>query len=435
MADAGSPPERLSGVGLLLVYLGNSDDEQEEAIRLILKAGDRRPAISTIVLSEGDDPELRLRLFRLDARVVDCLSRPLNLSRLAFLADIVLVRSRFERSEVALGPACEGDDAAANGCRVDGFLFASTQMRQVLKDAHCIASMDTTVLITGETGTGKTHFARVIHELSPRKAKPFLTVHCGALSPALLESELFGHVRGAFTGAMVDRTGELAEVQDGTLLLDEIDCIPLESQAKLLRAVEERVFEPVGSNRSLSFRARLIVASNCSLCDEVAAGRFRRDLYYRFNVVSFCLPPLREQPELIRPLVARFLADVCLRNQRSIVGVSTAAVEAMEAFDWPGNVRELRNVVERAVALCGRPLIDLDDLPMPIQQGYRTAGQTMRCASSAARNRLDWASKEAELNHLVEALRRHGNSRSEAAADLGISRMTLYRKLRRFGLT
>jgi DNA-binding NtrC family response regulator len=295
------------------------------------------------------------------------------------------------------------------------------------------------VLLTGETGTGKTHLARVIHHLSPRKDKPFVVVHCADLAPTLLESELFGHVRGAFTGAERDHPGKFAEARDGTILIDEIDSLPRSAQGKLLRAVDEREFEAVGSTRPQQLRARLIVATNRSLEAEVAAGHFRRDLFYRLNVVSFCLPPLCQRREVIRPLVQKFLADFCRRNGCPARSISGKAIAALEAFDWPGNIRELRNVVERALALCPRDTVETGDLPEPIRR-FSGDGrlvplpQIAQAAPAAASNGLQAARRKAELNQLLDALQRHNNNRTRAAESLGISRVTLYKKLHQYGL-
>jgi DNA-binding NtrC family response regulator len=302
-----------------------------------------------------------------------------------------------------------------------------------------VAPQNTTVLLCGETGTGKTCLARVIHELSPRRDKPFLVVNCGMLSANLIESELFGHVKGAFTGADRDRSGKFSEVGEGTLLLDEIDALPLSLQAKLLRVLEERVFEPVGSNRTYAMKARLIVASNRDLDLDVANRRFRADLYYRLNVVSFALPPLRERRDIIAPLVERFRADFAAHNDRPIKGISDEAQTALQQYDWPGNIRELRNVVERAVALCAGPLIEIEDLPERLRGSATKAGGAVAVTAQtdsghSSTGTLADAKNEAEYQRIVAALQRHNNNRLRAAAELGISRMTLYKKLHYFGL-
>lgn len=415
-------------VGLLLVHLADGGQEQD-LVRLLHEIARSEKPLATVVLSESDCPDLKLRLLR--CGVVDCLSRPFNVSRLAFLVDTLTVWPRYQRSQIAgstQSRAGEWQSAAGD------FLWAGPAMQGLMEQVKAVAPLETTILLTGETGTGKTCLARIIQQLSPRKTGPFLTVECGAISPALFESELFGYVRGAFTGADRDHVGKLAEVQDGTLLLDDVDCVPLQAQPKLLRAVEERLFEPLGSNRLHSFHARLIVTANRSLEEEVAVGRFRPDLYYRLNVAELHLPALRDCRELIRPLTDRFLADYCSRSGRQIRGVSPAALEAFEAYDWPGNVRQLRNVIERAVALRAEGTIDIGDLPQSIRSYSPSADLAANPVHLGTANRLAQARQHAELNQLMQALKHNGNNRTGAAAELGISRVTLYKKLHLYGL-
>ncbi len=283
-------------VALILSHL-NPSSNVAELTRLLGTIEATGQKIPVVVLSDEYHAEQALTLLRLG--VAEYLSRPLDLGRLGYLIDVLTLslRRRLVRPEPAQPavqpqvPKIEGDEA---------FLFMPTgQMGQMVEQIRRIAPQDTTILLGGETGTGKTRLAGVIHRLSPRRDRPFLTINCGALSASLIESEMFGHVKGAFTGADADRVGKFAEVGSGTLFLDEIDSLPPSLQAKLLRAVEERVFEPVGSNKTQTLQARLIVASNRPLEEEVAAGRFRADLYYRLNVVAFNLPPLRERGEAV----------------------------------------------------------------------------------------------------------------------------------------
>jgi transcriptional regulator with PAS, ATPase and Fis domain len=246
------------------------------------------------------------------------------------------------------------------------------EMLQIREQVQRIVSQDVTLLLTGETGTGKTRLARLIHELSDRRGEPFLVIDCGAVSPSLAESEMFGHVQGAFTGADRDRPGKLAAARRGTLLLDEINSLPLPLQAKLLRAIDDRTFEPVGSERSQPLRARLMAATNVPLAAEVKAGRFRADLYFRINVVSFFLPPLRQRRASIAPLAHKFFTELAARNRPDLRGLGPEVIRALEAYPWPGNIRELRNLIERAVALAAGPTIELDDLPEALRR--ETAG-------------------------------------------------------------
>jgi DNA-binding NtrC family response regulator len=265
-------------------------------------------------------------------------------------------------------------------------------------------------------------------------------VDCGALSSELIESTLFGHVRGAFTGADHDRAGKLASVGRGTLLLDEINSLPAALQCKLLRAVDERVFEPVGSDRSQPVQARLIAASNMPLEQEVEARRFRADLYYRLNVVGFHLPPLRESPERVASLVGKFLSEFSARNRPDIRGLSAEALRCLEHYCWPGNIRELRNVVERMVALSAGPEVQLEDVPENIRLlGRVPVKATMNSKPAAptaalSSGSLNEAREAAEVQLIIQALKKHDNNRLRVAAELGISRMGLYKKMRRYGL-
>jgi two-component system response regulator AtoC len=245
--------------------------------------------------------------------------------------------------------------------------MAGLEMAGLADQIRRVAPQDVTLLFTGETGTGKTCLARMVHELSPRREQPFLVVDCASLSPSLIESEIFGHVRGAFTDANRDRAGKLAAAGAGTLLLDEVNSLPLTSQVKLLRAVDDRTFEPVGSNTAHPLRARIIAASNVPLDREVDAGRFRSDLYYRLNVVGFRLPPLRDRRAVIAPLVAQFVLEFAARNRPDVHGLARPALRALEEYPWPGNIRELRNVIARAVALCAGPEVLLRDLPEAVR--------------------------------------------------------------------
>jgi two-component system response regulator HydG len=421
-------------VVLLLPHLALKDDAGEISRLLGTVASSRRP-VATLVIGEHHWAEQALALLRRGA--ADYLARPLDLTWLSYRCDVLTVRARHQASQAT--PAPKSAEVARLGDD-DPFLYVtSAHMGLVMEQVQRLAPQPTTLLITGETGTGKTRLARLVHELSGRRGEPFLVANCGALAANLLESELFGHVKGAFTGADRDRTGKLTEVGSGTLLLDEIDALPPELQVKLLRVVEERVFEPVGSNRSQPLRARLIVASNRDLERGVADGWFRSDLYYRLNVVGFYLPPLRERRSLVPALASHFLSDFAHRNRRAVYGIAPDALRLMTDYDWPGNVRELRNVIERAVALCAGSEIGREDLPhamlnahAPVEvAGPRRGGAIAEPAAPAT---LVQAKEVAEANHITEVLRKHKNNRLRAAVELGISRMTLYKKLHRYGL-
>ncbi len=418
-----------------LAFVQEPSDEVPVAA-LLQAVQARRLTVPVFVITSADDVYQRLRFFEWGA--VDCLAWPVDLSRLAALIDVLSVRRRVQppTSPANTPPASRAASLAPPAQRVvAGFVFVSRAMRELYAHIEAAADSDTTVLLTGETGTGKSHVAKAIHDLSPRQKKPFVVVECGGLSPTLLESELFGHVRGAFTGADREHVGKFTTVEDGTILLDEIDCVPLEAQAKLLRVFEDRVFEPVGANRTAKFRARVIAATNQPLDRLVAEGKFRSDLFFRLNVVEFCLPPLRNCLEAIGPLAENFLTIYCQRAQRVIDGISMAALDAMLAYSWPGNIRELRNTIERAVTLCRHEVVDVADLPDTIRKAAAGAGREVPAArAGAARNELDSARQHGERHRILLALTQHGNNRTRAAKELGISRVALYKKLRKFGL-
>ncbi len=284
---------------------------------------------------------------------------------------------------------------------------------------------DSTILLTGESGTGKDALARQIHRWSPRRSGPFVVVNCTTLAEHLLEDELFGHVRGSFTGAINDKPGRLEEGNGGTVLFDEIAELSTSLQMKFLRFVQDRCFERIGSNRTLRVDVRVVVASNRNLEAEVAAGRFREDLYYRLNVISFTLPPLRERTQDILPFADWTLKRMSIAGHRPDLRLSSEAADALLNYRWPGNVRELQNAMKRAADLARTDTITLDDLPDSLH--HLASG--FFAAAAPRGTRL----KDFEREHILRAL---ANSRTlgEAAAALGINVTTLWRKRRHYGI-
>jgi two-component system response regulator HydG len=293
------------------------------------------------------------------------------------------------------------------------------------------AAHDVTVLLTGETGTGKTYVARLMHECSPRGNQRFLAVPCGALAGDLVESELFGHVKGAFTGAHRTTPGKFAAAGAGTVLLDEIDALPLAQQAALLRVIETGEFEPVGSNETQACTARIIVASNWDLEEAVARGRFRRDLYYRVQVMPFHLPPLRERLQDIGPLARAMAACFGRKFGRGLLDIAPEALAALELYPWPGNIRQLENVVQHAVLVGTGPQLLLQQLPQPVQEAAR-----LNSAQGSRRvGPLVHQCEAVERLTIQRALVNNGFNRRRAASALGVSRLTLHKKMKKYGIT
>lgn len=302
-------------------------------------------------------------------------------------------------------------------------LGKSKPMRETFDLIRRVADSPTNVLITGESGTGKELVAKAIHYNSERRDAPFVPVNCAAIPEALLESELFGHVKGAFTDAKGDKRGLFEEAQKGTLLLDEISELPLMLQAKLLRALQEREIRRVGATRPVSVDVRIIAATNLNLSEEVKAKRFREDLYYRLNVIEIRLPPLRERREDIPLLVEAFLRKCAEASHKQVRGMSETALALLMDYSWPGNVRELENVIERAVTLARGEKIVPEDLPPTIMG---TRGERRVMDEAAART---LPLEEVEREYILRILEKTGGNKYQAAQVLGIDRKTLYRKL------
>ncbi len=329
-----------------------------------------------------------------------------------------------------------GDGPAAGP--LDGVVGTDPQMRRVFDLVDAVADSRTTVLITGESGTGKSVLARAVHARSPRRERPFVEVSCGALPESLLESELFGHVKGSFTGATGDKPGRFLAADGGTLFLDEINSATPALQVKLLRVLQERAFEPVGSTVTRTVDVRVVLASNVDLTTLVADGRFRQDLYYRVNVVAIRLPPLRDRPGDVPLLADRFLRRFAKESGRPAVGLTADASAALLRYPWPGNVRELENAVERAVVLCRRPKLDVGDLPETVAayppKPTAAAVPVGDVLTFDAPLPLAVALEQPERRIIESALRRNRWNRQLTADELDINRTTLYKKMLKYRL-
>ncbi len=320
----------------------------------------------------------------------------------------------------------------------DGVIGRSGAIQSVLHIAQRVAPTNISVLIEGPSGTGKELLARAIHNNSDRKTKAFRPVNCAGLSETLLESELFGHVKGAFTGAAVDRKGLFAIADKGTLFLDEIGDMPLAMQAKLLRVLEDGIVVPVGSNKSIVVDVRVISATNHDLTKLVEDKKFRQDLYYRIKGVSLTLPPLISRPKDIPELFGHFLTEACGEVGRDIHLITEPAMRVLVSYNWPGNIRQLRHVVRTMVVMCDRDTLDLCDIPPEIHQVKQLNGEVVfseGVVPTAAGNLAGTSLNEVEKQHIISTLELTDGNRSETAKILGIGERTLYRKLKEYGIS
>jgi len=317
------------------------------------------------------------------------------------------------------------DPPFPEGHEPTGMVARSAAMRQLIDLAQRVAKVDSTVLISGESGTGKERVARLVHNASSRAPGPFIAVNCGAITETLLESELFGHVKGAFTGAMQERPGLFESANGGTLLLDEVGEVSPAMQVKLLRVLQEREIRRVGESTTRAIDVRVIAATNRELAQEIAEGRFRKDLYYRLHVVELLVPPLRRRREDILPLARVLLAEAASRLNRAVPGLSPRAADQLLRYGWPGNVRELENAMERAVAFAQEGHADVEDLPEEVRQAVPVPPST-----SPVR-----LLEDIEKDYILAVLELNSGNQARTSEQLGIGSATLYRKLKSYGMT
>ncbi len=417
---AGSLAEGLSGLrgrsfDLVLTDLRLGRDS---GLSVLADARARTPAPEVIMMTAFSTIETAVQAMK--AGAYDYVQKPFNLDELKLIIDRALERRRL---------VVENGRLRAELGRPSSLVGKSPAMAQLVRTIDKVASVRANVLITGESGVGKEVVAREVHARGPRDEAPFLAVNCAAIPEGLIESELFGHVRGAFTGASASREGLLATAGEGTLFLDEIAELPKDIQVKLLRVIEERKARPVGSSQSFDVGARLIAATNRDLTVEVAAGRFREDLYYRLDVIHLHIPPLRERREDVLPLAEHFLAALAAIEGGRPHSLSRAAAERLFAYDFPGNVRELRNVIERAAALAEGEALGPDILPpVAARPGARSS------SLPEAGIDLDAELQRIERVFLQQALERSAGSRTAAAKLLGMSFRSFRYRLAKLGL-
>jgi DNA-binding NtrC family response regulator len=378
-----------------------------------------RPDVPVIVLTGQGSMESAIGALRVGA--YDFLTKPIDAKFLGISVARAVQHSKL-RAEVRRLKLVLGDAP-----RSERLVGDSPAMRRVHELISRVGASEASVLIQGETGTGKELVARAVHDASPRRDGPFVALNCAAVPPTLLESELFGHSRGAFTDAKTARQGLFVEASGGTLFLDEIGEMPLEMQAKLLRALQERKVRPVGANTEVSFDARIVTATHRDLEADVQKERFRQDLYYRINVVRIDVPALRERSSDVLKLAAHFLKTACERSAKGPLELSPQVADRLMAYDWPGNVRELENCIERAVALARFDHLTVEDLPEKIR-AYRADRFVM------AANEVDeiLTIDEIERRYIIRVIKLLNGNKARAAQLLGLDRRTLYRKLERY---
>ena len=392
----------------------------EDGMKLIARAKSlSKPPICILMTAYGSE-ELAVEAMKRGADDYIAKGR-LQIDELELRIANALRRQNLETENVALHQQLDAKFGLQN------LVGESGPMKEVFEVVQQVAPTRATVLLLGESGTGKEMIAKVIHQLSPRARQSMVTVHCAALAPTLLESELFGHEKGAFTGAYERRIGRFEQAQGGTLFLDEIGEIDASIQIKLLRFLGERTFERVGSNKTLSADVRLIAATNKNLEEQVKTGAFREDLFFRLRVVEIRLPPLRERLEDI-PLLARgFLREFSQENNKAVAGFTAEAADLLIRYEWPGNVRELRTAIEHAVVLCRGEKVTARDLPASVREGVMKAPEEKDPKRLLARDSL--TVKEAERELIMRALKATEGNRTLAAQKLGMSRRTFHRKL------
>jgi DNA-binding NtrC family response regulator len=407
----------------------------ENGVDLLKRLAHEHPQIATIVLTGYGSIESAVQTLRIGA--VDYLTKPVVDSELRVALERARRQSTLASENTSLKRRLDAREGLAS------IVGNDPRMLKVYDLIQAVAPSRTSVLMTGESGVGKSLIAHAIHRASPRRDKPFVEISCGSISETLLESELFGHVKGAFTGAYADKPGRFLAAHHGTLFLDEINSASPAMQLKLLRVLQERRFEPVGSTQTIEVDVRVVLASNQPLERLVAQGQFRQDLYYRINVVNIELPPLRDRTADIPALAAHFLREHAHELGKQLVGFTPDAMNALTRYPFPGNVRELQNVIERAAVLAKRPTVALEDLPDQIASPSDDKARSFAPISHAIAHigdepwtpmSLEEALRAPERCIILKALRANAWNRQKTADQLGVNRTTLYKKMKLLGI-
>jgi DNA-binding NtrC family response regulator len=403
-------------VALIDLNYARDTTSGEEGLNLLSRIQGIDPTLPVVVMTAWGSVEVAVEAMRRGAR--DFIQKPWDNARL-----LAIVRTQIELSQaLRKGQRLEAENSLLRGEGMPKVIAESSAMQNVLQVIARVGPSDANVLILGENGTGKGVVARALHAMSSRASRPMVVVNSGGVSEGVFESELFGHVRGAFTDAKADRVGRFELADQGTLFLDEIANVPMGQQAKLLRVIETGEFERLGSSRTRRVDVRIISATNATLTDEVGGGRFRQDLLFRLNTIEVHLPPLRDRREDLPLLAQHFLRQHAQRYRKRVTGFESGAMQMLLEHGWPGNVRELDHAVERAVLMAQGPLVKPGDL------GLRTP-------KDAAGGRLeDMSLEDVECFLIKKAMTRYDGNVSQAAKALGLSRSALYRRLQRYGL-
>jgi two-component system, NtrC family, response regulator HydG len=392
-------------------------------LEVLAKSKQELPDAEVVILTAHNT--VKTAVTAMQAGATTYLTKPLDISELRTVADKVSQTQRLARSNLELQRQLN------ERFGFEGVVGNSPAMHSVVARLRQIAPTSATVLITGESGTGKELVAKALHNNSPRRYKPFVPLNCAALSENILESELFGHIRGAFTGADRERKGWFEHANGGTLFLDEVGDIPLSTQVKLLRALESGEIVRMGANDPIKVNVRLISATNRDLTEAISGGSFRQDLYHRLKVVSVKLPPLRQRREDIPLLIEFFLKEFTASHQKTITSITPAARKAMMVHPWTGNVRELKNTMESMVVCDVDGILDVDDLTEEVQASASSAAES---ASAGQTSLVGRPLEDVEKYYIAETLKTTGGNREETARLLGIGERTLYRKLKEYGI-